>query len=118
MVFNFEGSCRTRTGVGASCVTVCNGSLPLWAREQDAGTVERRNWEGGENRNVSMFVLTTPQKAGSLIKKLSHTRIQVSLAASCDLTVDYEKREAGPREGGQHQEGVEALVLAHRGPIA
>ena len=60
-----------------------------------------------------MFVLTAPQQAGSLIKKLSHTRIQVSLAASCDLTVDNEKREASPRQGGQHQEGVEALVLAH-----
>ena len=64
-----------------------------------------------------MFVLTAPQQAGRLIKKLSHTRIQVSLAASCDLPVDYEKREAGPGQGGEHQEGVEALVLADRGPV-
>ena len=65
-----------------------------------------------------MFVLTAPQQACTMIQKLSHTRIQVPLAASRDLTVDNEKREAGPGQGGQHQEGVEALVLAHPGPVA
>ena len=60
-----------------------------------------------------MFVLTAPQQAGRLIKKLCHTRIQVSFAASCNLTVDNEKCQTGPGQGGENQEGVEALVLAN-----